>query len=42
MSAQKRCVGFVSAVAFDIFREGEVLESCGGFSWSDFLEKPDD
>ena len=24
---------FVSAEAFDIFSQGEDLESCGGFSW---------
>ena len=38
----KRCVGFVSAEAFDIFSQGEDLESCRGFSWEDLLEKPDD
>ena len=42
MSAGRRCVGFVSAEAFDIFSQGEDLESCGGFSWEDLLEKPDD
>ena len=27
---------------FDIFSQGEDWESCGGFSWRDLLEKPDD
>ena len=34
-SVKKRCVGSVSVEAFDI-------ESCGGLSWEDFLEKPED
>ena len=42
MSALRRCVGSFSVEAFDIFSHGEDLESCGGFSWEDLLEKPDD
>ena len=33
---------FFSAEAFDIFSQGEDLESCGGVSWGDLLENPDD
>ena len=33
VTVERRCVGFVSAEAFDIFSQGEGLESCGGFSW---------
>ena len=32
MSAERRCVGSVSAEAFDISSQGEDWESCGGFS----------
>ena len=28
--AKRRCVGFISAEAFDIFSQGEDVESCGG------------
>ena len=42
MSAERWCVGLVSAEAFDICSEGEDLESCGGASWSDPLVNPDD
>ena len=28
--------------AFDFFCQGEDLESCGGLSWEDLQEKPDD
>ena len=42
MNANRRCVGSVSAKAFDISCQGEDLESCGGFSWRDLLENPDD
>ena len=35
-------VGLFSAEAFDIFGYSEHLESCGGFSWRDPLEEPDD
>ena len=31
--AKRRCVGFISAEAVDIFSQGEVVESCGGVSW---------
>ena len=41
MSVKRRCVGFISAEAFDIFRQGEDLESCGGVSCGDLLENPD-
>ena len=33
VSAKRRCVGFISAEAFDIFCQGEDLESGGGVSW---------
>ena len=36
VSAKRRCVGFISAEAFDIFIQGEDLESCGGVSWRIF------
>ena len=42
MSAKRRCVGSVSAEAFDILCQVEDWESCGGLSWEDLLEKPDD
>ena len=42
VSAKRRCVGFISADASDIFSQGEDLESCGGHSWGDLLENPDD
>ena len=42
VTAQRRCVGSVSVEAFDIFSQGEDLECCGGFSWRDLLEEPDD
>ena len=32
----RRCVGLVSAEAFDFFSQGEDLESCG-VSWRDLL-----
>ena len=38
----KKGVGFDFAKAFDIFSQGEDLESCGGVSWGDLLENPDD
>ena len=41
VSAQRGCVVFVSVEAFDILGQGGDLESCGGFSWEDLLEKPD-
>ena len=37
-SAKRRCVGFISAEASDIFSQGEDLESCGN-SWSDFWDE---
>ena len=36
---KKRCDGFVCVEAFEIFSQGEDLESCGGLSWRDLLEK---
>ena len=41
LTVKGRCVKSVSTEAFDIFSEGEDLES-GGFSWCDLLEDPDD
>ena len=41
-SVKRRCNGFVSVKAFDIFSQGGDLESCGGLSWRDLLEKPED
>ena len=38
-SVKRSCVGFVSVEAFDIFSQGRDLESCGGLSWKDLLEK---
>ena len=40
-SVRRRCVNFVSVEAFDIFGQGGDLESCGGLSWRDLLEKPE-
>ena len=42
VSVKRRCEGFVSVEAFGIFSQGGDLESCGGFSWRDLLEKPED
>ena len=42
VSAKRRCVGSVTVEAFYIFSQGEDLECCGGFSWRDLLEEPDD
>ena len=42
VSAKRRSVDFVSAEAFDIFCQGEDLESGGGVSWEDLLENPVD
>ena len=30
---KRRCEGFVSVEASEIFSQGEDLKSCGGFSW---------
>ena len=35
VGAEMRCVGFMTAEAFDVFSQGENLESCGGVSWED-------
>ena len=41
-SVGRRCVGSVSVKAFDIFSQREDLERCGGLSWEDLLETPED
>ena len=41
-SVERRCDGFVAVEAFEIFSQGGDLESCGGLSWGDLLEKPED
>ena len=41
-SAKRRCVGSFSVEAIDIFSQGGDLESCGGLSWEDLLEKHED
>ena len=40
-TVKRRCVNFNLAEAFDIFCQGEDLESCGGVSWSDVLDNLD-
>ena len=35
-------MGCVSVEAFEIFGQEGDLESCGGLSWEDLLEKPED
>ena len=40
-TVKRRCVNFNLAGAFDIFCQGEDLESCGGVSWSEVLDNPD-
>ena len=39
VSVKRRCFGFISLGPFDIFRQGEEMESCGGVSWGDLLER---
>ena len=41
-SVERRCVGPFSVEAFDILSQGGDLERCGGLSWRDLLEKPED
>ena len=41
-SVKRRCVFFVSVEVFEIFSQEGDLESCGGLSWEDFVEKPED
>ena len=41
-SVKRRCVGFVSVEAFHIFSQSGDLESCGGLSRRDLLEKSED
>ena len=40
-SVKRRCEAFVSVEAFEIYSQEGDLESCGGFSCEDFLEKPE-
>ena len=42
VSAERRCVAVVSAEAFDIFSQGEDLDSCGGFSCGELLGNLED
>ena len=42
VKAKRRSVSSNSGEAFDIFSQGEDLERCGGFSWSDLLDNLDD
>ena len=42
MSAESRYVGSIYAEAFDIFSQGEDLESGGDLSWEDLLDKTED
>ena len=39
---KRRRDGLVSVEAFEIFGQGRDLESCGGLSWEDLVEKPED
>ena len=39
---KRRCEGFVSVEAFEIFSQGRDLESCGDVSWERLLEEPED
>ena len=39
---KRRCEGFVSVEAFEIFSQGGDLDSGGDLSWEDPLEKPED
>ena len=41
-SVKRRCVGSVSVEALKMFSRGRDLQSCGGLSWWDLLEKPED
>ena len=42
VTVERRCVGFVSLEAFEIFSQGRDLESCGDLSWEDLLEEFED
>ena len=42
VNVKSRCVGPFSVEALDIFSQVGDLESCGGLSWEDLLEKPED
>ena len=37
MTVKRRCGGFVSVEAFNIFEHGGDVESCGDLSWEDLL-----
>ena len=39
---KRRFFSLVSVEAFDIFCQGEELESCGDLSWEYLLEEPED
>ena len=41
-TVKRGCDGCVSVEAFNIFRQGRDLESCGDLFWEDFLEKHED
>ena len=41
-TVKRRCEGFVSVEAFEIFSQGRDLESCDDLSWEDPLEKHKD
>ena len=38
-TVERRCEGFVSVEAFEIFGQGRHLESCGDLSWEDTMEE---
>ena len=42
MSFKRRRVDLFSIEAFDMFSQGDDLESCGGASWFFFVENPND
>ena len=42
MRVKRRSDGLSSVEAFEIFSQGRDLESCGGLSWRDLLEKHED
>ena len=41
-TVKRRCDGFVSVEAFEMFRQRGDLESCGDLSWADLLDKLED
>ena len=42
VTGKRRCEGFVSVEAFEIFSQGRDLESCGDVSWEHLLEESED